>query len=98
MDFDAKADGTGVLFRVKVTPRASKTQIIGWVQGVLKLKVQAPPVEGAANEAVVRFLAETLDVAKSRVRVVRGETAREKTLRIDGLGIEAVRAKLISVE
>jgi uncharacterized protein (TIGR00251 family) len=91
---ELKADGSRVSFRVKVVPRASRTQVNGCVDGVLKLKVQAPPVEGAANEAVLRFLADTLDVAKSKVVVVRGETSRLKTIQVEGLSMETVRSRL----
>jgi len=79
---------------VKVTPRASRTEIKGWVGGVLQLKVQAPPVEGAANEAVIRFLSDKLGIAKSRIEVVRGDTSREKTVHVEGLNSDSVRTKL----
>jgi uncharacterized protein len=75
---------------VKVTPRASRTVLKGWVDGVLQIKVQAPPVEGAANEAVVRFLSDKLGIPKSRVEVVRGGTSREKIVRVEGLKVARV--------
>jgi uncharacterized protein (TIGR00251 family) len=93
-ELQARSDESGVVFRVKVTPRASRTQLNGCVEGVLRIKVQAPPVEGAANEAVIRFLAATLDVSKSRVKVIRGETAREKTIKVEGLRVEELKNKL----
>jgi uncharacterized protein (TIGR00251 family) len=80
--------------RVHVTPRGSRNQIVGWKDGVLCVKITAPPVEGAANAAVVKFIADSLGVAKSRVRRVSGETSREKSLAIEGLGDEDVRGKL----
>jgi hypothetical protein len=96
MGLEARLDGTGVVFRVKVTPRASRTQVNGCVEGVLRLKVQAPPVEGAANEAVIRFLAEALEVPKSRIEVVRGGTSREKTIRVEGCPMERLLGRLSS--
>ena len=60
----------------------------------MRLRVQAPPVEGAANEAVCRFLAKALGVGKSKVRLVQGERSREKTIEIAGLSAQDVRARL----
>jgi len=94
-DLEARTDKSGVIFRVKVTPRASRTQCNGCVEGVLKIKVQAPPVEGAANEAVVLFFAKTLGVSKSRVKVIRGETSREKTIKVEGIRAEDLKSKLL---
>jgi hypothetical protein len=94
-DLEVRAEESGVIFRVKVTPRASRTQCNGCVEGVLKIKVQAPPVEGAANEAVIRFLAKTLVVSKSRVKVIRGETSREKTIKVEGIQAEDLKSKLL---
>jgi uncharacterized protein (TIGR00251 family) len=69
---------------VRVVPGASRDQVVGEHQGALKVKVSAPPVEGAANARLVEFLAkEVLGVPRSAVRVVRGEKGRSKTLRIE---------------
>jgi len=75
--------------RVRVTPRANRTEIAGTRDGLLLVRVNAPPVDGKANEAVRKLLAKTLGVAPSRVSVVRGDGAREKTLRIEGIDDEA---------
>jgi len=77
-----------------VTPRGSKNQIVGWNAGVLSVKITAPPVEGAANAAVVKFIADLLGVAKSRVRIVSGEKSRDKSLAIEGMSDEEVRGRL----
>lgn len=74
----------GCELAVRAQPGARRTAIVGWVEGRLKLAVQAPALEGRANRAVVELVAETLDVAPSAVSVVRGESAREKTLRVAG--------------
>jgi uncharacterized protein len=84
-------EGNTCTFRVKVTPRARCTQTTGWVNGVLKIKVQAPPVDGAANEAVITHLAKSLGIPPSSVEILRGETGREKTVRMHGVSQEKIR-------
>ena len=77
--------------RVRVTPRASRDEILGWVDDpsgrgrVLRLKLKAPPIEGKANAALVRYLAERLGVAKASVNLVSGGKSRIKCLEISGL-------------
>jgi uncharacterized protein (TIGR00251 family) len=88
----AHPDGT-VLF-LKVIPRASQNEIGETLGSELKLKVTAPPVDSAANRAVVEFIAETMNLPKSAVVLLRGETARHKTLLIRGLTPEQVTAFL----
>ncbi len=66
-------------------PRASKNEIVGLHDGCLKLRITAPPVEGAANEAVVRLVAESLGIPRRQVRLVTGSTGRRKILEIDGV-------------
>ena len=75
----------GLRFSVRVQPRASRTEIAGVHDGALKVRVSAPPVEGAANEAVVALLASTFGVARSRVRIVAGPSSRLKTVEIVGI-------------
>ena len=82
------------IIKLHVTPRGSKNEITGWRGDVLSVKITAPPVEGAANEAVVRFMADVLGVRKSQVELVSGEKSREKTLRIAGLTQAEVIARL----
>lgn len=69
---------------IRVTPNAPKNQLLGWRNQRLALKVTAPPVEGAANEELLDYLAEVLDIRASDMEIVRGETARKKTVRISG--------------
>jgi len=83
-----------VSLRVRVTPRSSRDEIVGWQEGVLRVRVQAPPVGGRANEALVRLLAEALGVARSAVEVVRGQRGRGKTVRVVGLDEAEVRKRL----
>jgi uncharacterized protein (TIGR00251 family) len=70
---------------VEVRPRAGRDEIVGWQDARLRVRVTAPPAGGAANEAVRALLAERLSLARSRVEIVRGQTARTKVVRILGL-------------
>jgi uncharacterized protein (TIGR00251 family) len=70
--------------RVKVIPKSSKTELAGYLpDGTWKVKVAAPPEKGKANRALCEFLAEKLGVAKSRIRIVTGETSALKRIRIE---------------
>jgi uncharacterized protein len=75
---------------VKVTPRASRDEITGMRDGVLVVRVTAPPVDDAANRAVVKLIAKRAGVARSRVRIARGQRARRKVVAIDGAGPEVL--------
>ena len=76
-------------------PRASRDELAGFdAAGRLKVRLTAPPVEGAANRALVKLLAKRLGVSRSAVSVVRGETSRNKLVEIDGLSDDAVRDAL----
>jgi len=72
-------------FRVRVTPRAGRDALEGVHEGVLRVRVAAPPVAGAANEALVRLLAQTLGVPRGAVRIVSGAAGRDKTVEVDDL-------------
>lgn len=78
-------------FPVKVQPKASKDQVVGYREGVLQLRVTAAPNRGRANAAVVSLLAEALGVAKSRVNIIRGQTSRDKVVTVESLTSEDVR-------
>src|SRR5262249_62175594 len=80
--------------RVRVQPRASSSTIVGWREQALLVRVMAPPVEGAANAAVVALIARALGVRPAAVRVVRGERGRDKWLSVDGLTAAAIRDRL----
>ncbi len=79
-----------VRFTVRVQPRASRTELAGVQQGALKVRLQAPPVDGAANEALVEFLSDTLDVPRRMIRIVAGDTSRSKVVEIVGISPSAV--------
>ena len=90
-----KAHQDGVILAVKLQPRASKNEIVGAIGDELKVKVTAPPVESAANEALVQLLAKTLDCAPGAVQLVRGHTSRHKQVFVRGVALAEVAAKLI---
>lgn len=79
---------------VKVIPGASRDEIAGTVGEAVKIKLRAPPVDGRANEALIEFLADKLDLPRRAISVERGETSRQKLLRIEGLALAATRARL----
>ena len=83
-----------VRFGVRVQPRSSRRGIEGLYGDALKVRVQAAPVDGAANDAVIAVLAEVLGVARSAVRVVSGTTARSKVIEVEGLDAPTLRLKL----
>ena len=80
-----------VRFSVRVQPRASKTELAGIHGDALKIRLSAPPVDGAANDALVDFLAETFAVPRRNVRILSGESSRSKIVEIDGINERAVR-------
>jgi uncharacterized protein (TIGR00251 family) len=77
--------------KVRVTPRGSKEEVIGWKGDALAVKLTAPPVEGAANKACVDFLAKVLGVKRSQVTLVSGEKSRDKSFEIEGLSDQEIR-------
>jgi uncharacterized protein (TIGR00251 family) len=91
---DLRTTGEGLTLRVRVQPRASRDALGGERDGALVVRLTAPPVEGAANEALARFLGRTLGVAPSAVRVVSGASGRNKVVRVAGLDAASVRERL----
>ena len=89
-----KPQPDGVLLWVKVQPRASRNEIGEPLGDELRIKVTAPPVDSAANEAVVRLLTKTLGVGSSSVKLVRGQTSRHKVFKVRGLEPEQM-AKML---
>jgi hypothetical protein len=86
--------GDGVVITVRVVPRASRNEVAGIMGDVLKLRVCAPPVDGKANEAVVEFLSERLDVPRSRISIKTGTLGRRKHVRVEGMTVEMARKRL----
>ncbi len=84
----------GVVFTARIIPGSSKTALCGLFDGMLKIKVAAPPQKGKANQCLVEFLARQLSVKKNAVRIVSGQTARIKRLHILGVSAETLSIKL----
>jgi uncharacterized protein len=84
----------GTMLSVKLQPRASANEICGPLGAELRIKVTAPPVEAAANEALVELLADRLDCARGRVELVRGHKSRHKIVKLHGFTHEEVLSKL----
>ena len=79
---------------VRVVPRASRNEVVGVIGDSIKLRVCAPPVDGKANDAVVEFLSERLDVQKARIRIRTGATGRRKHVCVDGITVETASRRL----
>jgi uncharacterized protein len=84
----------GVLLSVKLQPRASRNEIGEALGNELRIKVTAPPVDAAANEALIRLLAEQLDLPRGKIELVRGHTSRHKTIKLYGFKAEEVAGRL----
>mgnify|MGYP003338117046 CR=1 FL=1 len=84
------------LVAVRVQPRASSDAVIGEREGAIAIRLKAPPVDGQANAALLRFLARKLGVAPTAVELVRGATGRQKWIRVAGLSAEGVRQALLA--
>jgi len=89
-----KLQGDGLLLSVKLQPRASANAIGEPLGAELRIKVTAPPVDAAANEALVQLLAERLDCPRGAVELVRGHTSRHKLVRLRGLSAATVLTRL----
>jgi uncharacterized protein (TIGR00251 family) len=85
---------------VHVQPRASRTEVVGLHGDAVKIRLKAPPVDGAANEELVRFLADRLHIRRHEVELLSGATARDKRLRLTATGLteDEVRARLLARE
>ncbi len=91
-----RATPGGALLSVKLQPRASKNEIGTTLGDELKIKVSAPPVDAAANEALVKLLAGQLECARNRVELVRGHKSRHKVIKLHGFAPEEVLKKLLA--
>jgi uncharacterized protein (TIGR00251 family) len=84
----------GVELNVRIIPRARKTEISGERDGALVVRVNAPPIDGAANDALIAFLADTLRVPRRAIQIVSGERGRQKRLAITGVTIDRIHELL----
>src|SRR5712692_3266385 len=83
-----------VTLSLRVQPRASRNAVVGWTGDTLKIRLTAPPVEGAANAACLAFLAKLLDLSQSHLAIIQGARSRTKVVQITGLSQEQAYARL----
>lgn len=88
-----RVEPDGVVLQLKVQPRASKNEVGEALGNELRVKVCAPPVDAAANEAVIRLLSEELECPKSRIVILRGHTSRHKAVKLLGVAADVVMAR-----
>ncbi len=77
--------------KIQVKPRASKNSLEGWKEDVLIVRLTAPPVDGAANSALIKLLAKKAGVVRSRVRIVSGERGRSKLVEFEGVTLDELK-------
>lgn len=85
---------TGVILHVRAAPKAAQSKFMGLHGDAVKIAVKAPPVDGAANEELIRFLAKSLGIAKSRIEVVRGESSRTKQILLQNAQTNDIEKKI----
>ena len=86
-----REEADGVSFEVRVQPRSSKTEITGVQDGALRVRLTAPPVDGAANKQCIELLSRKMKIPKRDIRIASGAGARRKRLKVFGMGIEEAK-------
>jgi len=86
--------GNKAKISLRVYPNASRNEVAGFSEGVLRVKVSAPPIRGKANRELITFLSQLLGVSKGSIDIIKGHTARNKVVVIDGLSQEEVMNRL----
>lgn len=84
----------GIVFSVKIAPKASKSAIVGWENNALKIRLAAVPQKGEANKQLIRFMADYLSVGRSNIKIISGETSAHKRLCISGITLSQLQALL----
>lgn len=84
----------GITFRVRVQPRASRTEVAGEYGNAIRIRLAAPPVDGKANEECIRFIASLLEIPVRDVEIVSGQSSRDKSIRVRNVSAERVRQAL----
>lgn len=84
----------GATLRLKLQPRASKNEIGQPLGDELRVKVTAPPVDAAANEALIKLLSETLDWPRNRIQLIRGHASRHKEVKVYGIAADVLLARM----
>lgn len=86
--------GPSCTLELKVIPNAPRNEVVGWLGDALKVKIHAPALEGRANDELLNFLAETLDLPRRDLTLLRGDKSRQKLVRITGLDMTAAKSRL----
>jgi uncharacterized protein (TIGR00251 family) len=94
MTLEVKPCKAGIQFSAAIQPRASRNQILGIHNHCLKIKLTSPPVDGAANQACIKFLAKAFGISPSRITIVKGETSRNKIIQFEGMDSETFKNAL----
>jgi uncharacterized protein len=84
----------GSMLRVRVNPKSSKNEILGWKDDELQIKLTAPPIDGAANSALIKFISNWIGIRKSDIKLISGEKSRNKCLYIDNLDLEEIKKRV----
>lgn len=87
-----------IVLKLRIVPNARRSEVVGEHGDAIKVKVQAPPVDGKANEALRDFLAEQLQISARSIDIVGGEKSRDKTVAITGLDLTTARQRLLKQE
>lgn len=95
---EIRAHERGVTFPVIVQPRSKKNEVVGFSEGALKVKVTAPPVEGAANEALIELLSQTLRIRKSNIEILKMKTSRRKLIQCKGISMNEMKSFIKNIE
>lgn len=93
-DLQLSEQSGGAIIPIRAVPRAARNALDGVAEGALRVRLAAPPVEGAANKALLAFLADVLDVPKRDVSIATGEHGRRKLVRVAGLTADEARRRL----
>jgi hypothetical protein len=93
-----RAHESGVTFPVIVQPRSKKNKVVGFSEGALKVKVTAPPVEGAANEALIELLSQILRIRKSNIEILKMKTSRRKLILCKGISMNEMKSFINNIE
>lgn len=88
------AGDDSVTFAVRVQPRASHSGVAGEFEGVMKVRLGAPPVDGAANQELIRLLAKLFDVTRADVQLISGATSKNKVVRVSGISLDEAARKI----
>ena len=91
-----KQEADESVLTVRIQPNASKNEVVGMVDGILKIKIKAPPVDGKANKECLTFLAKVLQIPKSHLSIIKGEKTRSKVIQVVGMNQDVCRKRITS--